>query len=172
MAPAAGIFLPLLAAAARPQPNVRLRANGTFVPVTAADLRRRRGRRLNQHGLLFDPSQPGCDFSTWPHVWEPKRLGGHADSHEAQVCNRRIIVLCEHAQRRPFPFAQVQSSRPGGPTTPLRVIYPGALERQQRRSAVGSCKKAAVQLIECNRGVRTGELGKMVCRRHARHPPC
>ena len=81
----------------------------------------------------------------------------------------RPVRACSTQTR---PLAQVQSSRPGGPTTPLKVIYPEALERQQRRIAVGSCKKAAVQLIECNRGVRTGELGKMVCRRHARHPPC
>ena len=66
MAPAAGIFLPLLAAAARPQPNVRLRANGTAVL-----------GRPNQFQILsFATHRRGTSFDTAGHASEERAASG------------------------------------------------------------------------------------------------
>jgi hypothetical protein len=70
MAPPVPLLLSLLAAAAVPQPNVRLGRVGPQ-PITPADLRRKPGRRLQRNGLLFHPGEMGCDPRSWPHVVEP-----------------------------------------------------------------------------------------------------
>ena len=64
------VVLELLPVALQPQPNVRLKL-GAFVPVTAADYRRKQGRRLQHNGLLYHPSFPGFEPTSWPHVIDP-----------------------------------------------------------------------------------------------------
>lgn len=125
--------LPLLSAAMMPKPNVKLQPDGSYKTPTAADHKRKRGRRLQQANLLYHPGRAGCDLTDtkkWPHVW---KLSGAPDERRAEV--------------EAFPH--------GGQFERVHVVYSSAYKSAKRCAKL--VRRASMRCMESHFEVRRGD---------------